>query len=511
MTSDRPAFGAFSVIAIALAAYLTLAISSAWVSDDAFIAFRYGRNFAEGLGLRFNLGVDPPVEGYTQLGWVLYLGLIERLGLDPVIFAPAGSIAAGAVLLVALLRLGRDRLGLGPPALLVAGLFFATFPSVLVWSSGGLGTMPFALAIFLAAERLLADPDRPRVAAAALAMVAIVVLRADGVYWVALILGYAVLASVRPGGRQLVRPAVTCGVLVAFVVAGLFAFRLGYHGDWLPNTVRAKVGMSLELLRRGACYLLSYWLAIPAAALLLGLGVALGRRGEEAWLRVCAFLIGGTFLYGVLVGGDFMAMGRFFLPTAPFLALVAGRGAQVASDRHGGSAAAGCGAVFLVLSAPAAFDVHLVPSSVRESVSFRWHGAFQSEHSFWRGMEKRAKKWADLGRFLGQHADPDASVVRIAIGAVGYYSNLFIYDQAGLVNREVVRDVPVAHPLKMPSHDRIAEISYFAGYEPTYARVFLRYGKGSTQVWPGASSSEVIEFSAEDGYAEDGFVSLSYY
>ncbi|MEM7309705.1 MAG: hypothetical protein AAF682_23720 [Planctomycetota bacterium] len=514
MTTGRSPGATVLLFGLPLAVFLALAVSSAWVCDDAFIAFRYGRNFAEGLGLRFNLGVEPPVEGYTQLGWVLWLALVEKLGRDPTVWAPGGSIAAGAVLLLWLLAYGRRRLELGAVATLAAGLFFATAPSVVVWSSGGLGTMPFALAIFAAAERLLGDPERPRVWQAAVALLFVVLLRADGVYWVALILGYALLRSraVPVEARSaLVRGAFACGGVVAVAVGAQLAFRLGYYGDWLPNTVRAKVGMSVDLLRRGACYLVSYWLTIPAVALAFVLGASFCGRRVEHWLRVSAVLIAGTFLYGVLVGGDFMAMGRFFVPAAPFLALVVGRLAQLAAARFGGVAAGALGVVLLGLSVPVLGDVHLAPRAAREACAFRWQIIYQTEYEFWRGMDERAQQWSDLGRALGEHADPDASIVRVAIGAVGYYSRLFVYDRAGLVNREVVRDIEIADPLKFPSHDRVAKIPYFASYKPTYAHAVIVYGPNPVRPWPRASRSEVIPIAAADGYLADGFVTLSFY
>src|SRR5688572_25266220 len=43
-----------------------------FLTDDAFISFRYARNLARGAGLVFNPG-EAPVEGYTNFLWVLLL------------------------------------------------------------------------------------------------------------------------------------------------------------------------------------------------------------------------------------------------------------------------------------------------------------------------------------------------------------------------------------------------------------------------------------------------------
>ena len=60
-------------LAAALAAYAWLALCFDFVCDDAYISFRYARHLASGMGLRFNPAEVPPVEGYSNLLWVLWL------------------------------------------------------------------------------------------------------------------------------------------------------------------------------------------------------------------------------------------------------------------------------------------------------------------------------------------------------------------------------------------------------------------------------------------------------
>ena len=52
------------------------------ISDDAFIAFRYAKHLAGGMGLTWNPG-DPPLEGFTSPLHVLLLSAGIRIGLDP--------------------------------------------------------------------------------------------------------------------------------------------------------------------------------------------------------------------------------------------------------------------------------------------------------------------------------------------------------------------------------------------------------------------------------------------
>ena len=74
------------VVALSFVPWLVLLgwlASVAWfITDDAFISFRYARNLLEGHGLVFNPGEY--VEGYTNFLWVLELAAIwGLLGIRP--------------------------------------------------------------------------------------------------------------------------------------------------------------------------------------------------------------------------------------------------------------------------------------------------------------------------------------------------------------------------------------------------------------------------------------------
>src|SRR5437762_4060818 len=53
----------------------------AFTVDDAYISYRYARNFARGLGLVYNPGER--IEGYTNFLWTLLIGFGFKLHLDP--------------------------------------------------------------------------------------------------------------------------------------------------------------------------------------------------------------------------------------------------------------------------------------------------------------------------------------------------------------------------------------------------------------------------------------------
>src|SRR5262249_53479206 len=93
-------------LAAALLAALALLVAHSlyywFLTDDAYISFRYARNLADGYGLVFNPGFER-VEGYSNLLWVLLLAGAHACGLVIERVAPVLSLAAtvGLALLVA--------------------------------------------------------------------------------------------------------------------------------------------------------------------------------------------------------------------------------------------------------------------------------------------------------------------------------------------------------------------------------------------------------------------------
>src|SRR4030095_12220478 len=83
-TKQAPQFDTSKIAytALAVSAFILYYYSKSFdfIQDDAFITFRYVKNFAEGDGLVFNIG--DKVEGYTCFLWVMLLSLVKKLGFN---------------------------------------------------------------------------------------------------------------------------------------------------------------------------------------------------------------------------------------------------------------------------------------------------------------------------------------------------------------------------------------------------------------------------------------------
>ena len=420
--------------ALALASLGLLTWQFRWVCDDAYISFRYARHLAEGHGLRFNV-LDAPVEGYSNFLWVLIAALFERLGVDVPIAMCTLSCCAAVALLALLAKHLAER---GPASSWLGAvplLVYATLPAVALWSTSGLAMMPSALCLF--ALWRCAQCQRPRMALMAIWTVGAILMRADGFLWVFGCLGVTLWF------RRQERPAVRAlsGALGIALIAwlALTGFRFGYFGDWLPNTARVKGGFSWLRLERGARYVALFFATFPGLAAALGLGLALARpwrADANASIRSASVLVAAACGYAIWVGGDFMAMGRLLVVALPFIATLLGEGLRTRSGR-----AWTIGAMALLLFASAssigvANDRYVVPESLRSTLHFRWNTPrFQDEWKQWWVMNKRCELWVDIGRALDRNAAPRTSLVAGAIGAIGYHSEVHLYDLHGLVNR----------------------------------------------------------------------------
>jgi len=408
-----------------LAALLPLALLAWYLRffvDDAFIAFRYAENWANGLGPVYHAG--ELVEGYSDLAWVCLLSLAERLGapLDTAAHLLSVSCAlATAALVVDLLR----SLPLSKSARLAGALTIGLSANFAAWATGGLETALFTLALFGLWRELMREEGR--LWTAALFGALLVSARTEGVLW---LLGVGVAVAIADRGAARARLRLLAPGLAAFALVELWRYTT--YGEWLPNTVHAKAGLDGETLGRGLRYVAS-WLAIslvPLVATVLSLR-ALRSPAAKAALAA-GILVDGGVVFAILTGGDWMPFFRFLAPTVPFLAIL------VAAGIHGLKREAVLCWALPALGLLSAFDLHLLPQSARVALDFRGFAiGYQTELGRLKTARRNIPTFRAIGRALREHAQEGDSITLGAIGAQGYESGIRIHDRNGLVDREV--------------------------------------------------------------------------
>ena len=453
-----------------------------FVQDDAFITFRYSRNFARGEGLVLNSGQR--VEGYTNFLWTWLMAIPERQGWS----APTFSIIVGIALLIATIfvafELGRlvfsnDKMALLATAVLVANMSFVGY------GTGGLETMLQTLLVTGVAVLLLQPLGRGhvalrRVAAGVLGALACLTRLDSAVLvgtWFVLVLvaewrastGAATGSAATDSGlaakvQRVVTAAALLGVLVAAILGPWLWWKYDYYGEILPNTLTAKSGGFLIPFLYGIFYLLAFFASYFAFLFI----TRYRRRGKAFFanpLAVTAFIPVAVWLgYTCIVGADFMEY-RFMVPIIPILALLAASLINAFNNVRSQA--------ILVVALLFGSGIHLIAPTV-----FPYPVLTFRELAHWPSESKTA--WIGLGKYLaekfpGGELAPGQPVVAVQpLGVISYYSDLPVVDMLGLADKEIARE-GLKIPLYYPGHVRMAtvdqlmdkDVSLIAGL-PTY-------------------------------------------
>ncbi|MBX7138049.1 MAG: hypothetical protein K1X83_08705 [Oligoflexia bacterium] len=384
-------------------------------SDDGFIALRYARNLARGLGFVYNPGER--VEGCTSLLWPLVLAPFYHLPYDFLITAKVLGLLFAALSLVAAWNLactiaGKTALHHQPSLwTFFAPLLLCFHGAFCVWAAAGLETSLFVLLNLLAVNSALKQ-------------------QRQGTFWYAML-----LILCRPEGAL---TALACGLVlkregkrglsyllgIALILTALTTFRLIYFGFPLPNTFYAKASdPGWELWTRGLSYVRNYLFDF-GGTVIFGLSCLL----ILVWLRGGAafcFLLGAAyFLATIWVGGDGLPMYRFMLWGAPLVYVAQGE-------------------LFRRLSAQGQLAVNaaLIGATAYLCVcAFSPPVAGRLQYlNFLFQRDVEIPRWSAAGLWLKQNAASDASVALVPIGAVGFYSDLKIYDMLGLTDPHIAQ------------------------------------------------------------------------
>jgi arabinofuranosyltransferase len=389
------------------------------VQDDAFISFRYAANLINGQGLVFNPG--DAVEGYTNFLWTLGMAGGMALGVNPVLLSIVGGMAASAGVALVAWRIAAVLAGPDHPWLaLLAPALLLTDTGLALESVQGLESSFFSMLVGLGLLGAIRETEHPEArpwSAVALALAALT--RPEGALAFGLLFGGRLLLTrFRPGRNAWVGAGLVVGTLLAHE-----ALRLGYYGDWVPNTFHAKVGGGLAAAQRGLAYLGGF--AMSHVGLSLGLlagavgTLKLAKRRPAAWLPLVLLL--PWLAYIVTVGGDFKGTWRFVLPLlAPMVALVPAGLAVLLGSKPRALAATAVG--LLVLQG--AVDL---PRALPDALDRADYRALD--------MEQRLA----VGHWLRQNVPPDTLLAIHSAGTIPYASGLPTIDLWGLSDRHIAK------------------------------------------------------------------------
>lgn len=420
---------------------LALTLVSQWLMagytmDDAFISFRYARNVARGEGWVYNPG-GPAVEGFSNFLWTLLLVPCFWLRVNPMLVSQTLGAACSLGILFLAWRLTFDGVEnprggiplLTPLLLALTGAF--TYQAVT-----GLETQLFTLGLTLGVFFFLRFDPRSLVYSAGGFVVASLT-RPEGPALFGLSLLFLLLRWRRGGVERSGVIRFALGYLLP--MAAFLAWRIHTFGEWLPNTYYAKVGPPGQLIPEGADYvygfLKTYAVAIPWLIVLLPLAWR-RRRPRELYLFTLTVTYLGIVIYE---GGDWMPLHRTISPILPILyvLLVQGldhmrQGWQWLERDSGLQVNARAARWLAILWAGAAVLSLLYPSwGVIREARIR-PALYEQSH-------------VAMGRWLAQQCGPEDRIALSDIGQIGYYSDRWVIDLAGLTDRTIAHSPGPLH------------------------------------------------------------------
>ena len=445
------------------------------LTDDSYIFFRFSRNLAQGHGLRWNLD-EPPVEGYTSFLWVMAGSLLfvifpanlpRSMSWLSILF----FVASLLVFTKMMNRQAQDR----KYTWRWFALLFAASGPLIFWATSGMETSLFLLLIlacFYYLELYLQTQNKKYYFLIWGLSFLCFLARPDG-FLLAFVLGFYFLIFKKGFVRKDLLLPFIFFFLMPFVLYNIW--RTAYFHSLFPNTFYAKATGSFNIQAvKGLLYLKDF--ALTYLLPLLPLLVILLFKQKKFPLRfkpysglVLAFIL----LYSIfilLVGGDYMAMYRFFVPLLPLIYLLLGRLLfTVASVSTSKTAAAWTAFAFAVI-------VTFLPSTPLEKAI--WGGNKTHHYGCYEGLKTErwyVNRYITIGKLFGRlkHRPSDTLVVS-AIGAVGYFSRMNVLDYYGLTDTHIARRRQKDFAWHFPGHEK-TDIDYILSKKPTYLMAYKHF------------------------------------
>lgn len=435
-----------------------LAWSNRFITDDAFISFRYAENLVNGNGLTWNPGER--VEGYTNFLWTLLMSIPIYLRIDPVKSCYVLGMVFFSFSLIFTYKLSNLIFRSQFIGLLVV-ILVGTNYTFSAYATGGLETQ-LQTCIIVAIAYLLfrcmqLDSWSPGILIKlSLLSSAALLTRLDSAIYIIVV--YAVLLyklfKQRITEQNVLSQLSWLCLPALLIVGGWFLWKLSYYGYILPNTYYVKAS-SITSPVRGlyyCCLFLTFYWLVPFPFLFLFAGKRIFSK-FNSWISIIALMVIFWLLYIVKVGGGFMEF-RLFVPVMPFLfILITWLLVDFIKQRE----------IMITLIGM------ILIGSLFHSFSFsklKRVGDIESVRKLHEYVTDERYNWSEVGRVLGSLFYNEKFQVITAgtvAGTIPYYSHLETVDMLGLNDRWIAKNGRILGG--RPGHIRIATLDYLLDRE----------------------------------------------
>lgn len=452
------------------------------VAEDAFITFQFARHLASGHGLVWNIG-ESPVEGYTNFSWLLLSALLTKGGFDVPRLAQVFGILSSLVTLVYTYRFGRVIFELPGRYALVPCLLLASSGPFAAWAASGMETNAFGMCVLTGCyylARWVQRGSRRHFIWCMLLTTLATFTRPEGVLLFAVVAALGALRCARGTAHSWLGYGL---MLLAYLipVASYIIWRYSYFGFLLPNTFYAKTGGGVLQYARGAKYsalfalsfliplvpvfFLNVWEGGKEVRRLSGVKWIIQHARSYIGMHLCLVVCAAFLAYVVYVGGDYMAMYRFFVPVLPFVYLPLGPAVYQLFDRVGESRHKKALTTGVVACSVGLTILHSTPLEGRlfRKPAFM-HGTYQGIQTE-RWHVARYKVIADFFRRYRRSAED--SLALGPIGVIAYYADMKIHSFYGIVDPYIAHKQVPRLGRGLPGHEKY-DVPYVLSKRPTF-------------------------------------------
>lgn len=404
---------------IAFLLFQAVVFENTW--DDAYISYRYARNFVENNGLVFNVGER--VEGYTTFLWVMLIGLIGKTGFDIPTIGKVMSMLFGLATVIVTYFIG---LSLGKryyTAALLCALFLAIRIDYGVHYQSGMETSLHAFILSLAYLIYLRNGKNLLIPLGILAGL-LQLVHPEGIIFAVAFIITELLDTQGDKFKVRLKSIGLFIVPVGLIVISHLIWRYFYYGDLLPNTYYAKSpGLDLIKYIRGAWYLAKFFIFGGGFLYYLPGLYFLYAYIRNKQVRMLTIIISLYLLFNVYASGDWSPYSRFMMPVLPLVlvCVVYGLLKLASALKASKLALAFVVMAFLVTSYQNGLVLKVEPT------------VFIAKHRKQRGKWKILCE--EFRKIKAQY--PDLTIASNPIGMVGYYSEARIIDMLGLTDRHI--------------------------------------------------------------------------
>ena len=415
-----------------------------FLSDDSLISLRYVQRFIEGKGLTWNDG--HPVEGYSNLLWILMISFLGKLGMNLIISARVLGIACSVGTLAVICSYFKT-INVRKEYVFLTVFLLVTTPCFTVWAIGGLEQPLYIFLLTLTlteVSKIINDKNKGRVYFLSLWLGLLAITRPDGFLFTILTTIFLIFIF-RKSRKDLIRVFVFAGMIPALFLLGQLLFRYDFYGELVPNTALVKVKITLHHVVRGGFYVFKSFfgtLLFSSFGLYCLFYLVYKKKNLFGFYLLLNVVVWTAYI--VTVGGDIFPAFRHYYVVLILLVFVIIFGLNEMQFRFK-TKMTRVGFIVLLLINP--FIQLLIPDN---------HYAIEERWEF-RGL--------NLGKTL-KNTFPETTLIAVtAAGCIPYASELPTVDMLGLNDYYTPRHPPKNFGTGMLAHE-LGDASYVLGRNP---------------------------------------------